>query len=51
MLEPVLERNSADARISAGGERLIVDYQAIVAGINVCDDLHMFIHNCYFLVI
>jgi hypothetical protein len=38
-IEPVLERSRADARISAGGERLIVYYQAVVARINICDHL------------
>jgi hypothetical protein len=37
--EPVLEMRRADARISAGGERLIVYYQAVVARINICDHL------------
>ena len=38
-IEPVLERSRADARIRAGGERLIVDDQAVVERINICDHL------------
>jgi hypothetical protein len=37
--EPVLETRRAHARISAGGERLIIYYQAVVARINIGNHL------------
>ena len=39
MFEPVLERSRADARISAGGERLIVHRYAEVARLTIGDHL------------
>jgi hypothetical protein len=39
-LEPVLERSRADAGISTGSKRLIVDRQAVgVARLTICDHL------------
>jgi hypothetical protein len=39
LAEPVLEADCADARVIAGGQRLIVQLRAEVARVNVCDHL------------